>query len=86
MIVLLGAQVTYAHQHIHFFQGDRQLLAQSAAGREKLALHTLLLVGRNFYSWFRSHDRHRLATHLQIPAGVVKEFMDMFAESGWCYR
>src|SRR5678815_1485447 len=42
VIVLLGAQVAYAHQHIHFFQGDRQLLAQSPAGRERLALHMML--------------------------------------------
>jgi membrane protein len=81
VIVLLGAQVTYAHQHIHFFRGDRQLLAQSAAGRERLALHMMLLVGRNFYHGFDPMTVTDMAAHLQIPAGVVKEFMDMFAET-----
>jgi membrane protein len=81
LIVLLGAQVTYAHQHIHFFQGDRQLLAQSAAGREQLALHMMLLVGRNFYHGFDPMTVADLAAHLQIPAGVVKELMDMFADT-----
>ncbi len=79
VIVLLGAQVAYAHQHIHFFQGNRQLLAQSPAGRERLALHMMLLVGRNFYHGFDPMTVTDLATHLQIPAGVVKELMDMFA-------
>jgi membrane protein len=81
VIVLLGAQVTYAHQNIHFFQGDRQLLAQSPAGREKLALHTLLLIGRNFYHGLDPMSVTDLAANLRIPAGVVKEFMEMFAQA-----
>ncbi len=81
VIVLLGAQVAYAHQHIHFFQGDRRLLAQSPAGREKLALHTLHLVGRNFFYGLDPMTVTELATHLQIPAGIVREFLDIFAES-----
>lgn len=80
VIVLLGAQVAYAHQHIYFFQGDRQFLAQSAAGREKLALHILHLVGRNFYYGIDPMTVTDLATHLQVPAGIVKEFFEMFAE------
>ena len=81
IIVLLGAQVAYAHQHIYFFQGDRQFLAQSPAGREKLALHTLHLVGRNFYYGLDPMSVADLATHLRIPAGSVKEFLEMFAET-----
>jgi len=81
IIVLLGAQVAYAHQHIYFFQGDRQFLAQSPAGREKLALHTLHLVGRNFYYGLDPMSVADVATHLRIPAGSVKEFLEMFAET-----
>jgi membrane protein len=81
VIVLLGAQVAYAHQHMYLFQGDRQLLAQSPAGREKLALQTLHLVGRNFYYGLEPMTVTDLATQLKIPAGVVKEFLELFAES-----
>ncbi len=81
VIVLLGAQVAYSHQHIYFFHGDRQLLAQSPAGREKLALHALHLVGRNFYYGLDPMTVTELSTHLQIPAGIVKEFLDMFADN-----
>jgi len=81
VIVLLGAQVAYAHQHIYFFQGDRQFLAQSPAGREKLALHTLHLVGRNFYYGLDPMTVNELAAHLKIPGGIVKEFLEMFAET-----
>jgi len=81
VIVLLGAQVAYAHQHIHFYQGERQLLAQSPAGREQLALHAMLLIGRNFYHGIDPKSVTDLAADMQIPAGLVKEFLDMFAES-----
>jgi membrane protein len=81
VIVLLGAQVAYAHQHIYFFQGDRQLLAQSPAWREKLALQTLHLVGRNFYYGCDPMTVTDLATQLKIPEGIVQEFLELFAES-----
>lgn len=79
VIVLLGAQVTYAHQHIHYFLGDRDALAQSAAGREKLALLMLLLIGRNFRLGLAPLTVSEIAAQLRVPAGVVKEFMVMFA-------
>lgn len=80
VIVLLGAQVTYAHQHIHFFLGDRGLLAQTAAGRDKLALLTMLLIGRNFRRGLEPLSVADIAVHLRIPAGVVKEILLMFAQ------
>ncbi len=80
VIVLLGAQVTYAHQHIHFFLGNRELLAQTAAGREKLGLLTMLLIGRNFRRGLEPLSVADIAVHLRIPAGVAKEILLMFAQ------
>jgi membrane protein len=80
LIVLLGAQVAYAHQHIHFYLGDRELLAQTAAGREKLALHLMLLIGKNFYHGRDPLNVAGIAAQLRLPAGIVKEFMVMFAD------
>ena len=81
VIVLLGAQVAYAHQHMYLFQGNRQLLAQSPAGREKLALQTLHLIGRNFYYGLNPLTVTDLAAYLRIPEESVKEFLALFAES-----
>src|ERR671919_2544650 len=81
LIVLMGAQVAYAHQHIHFFLGDRDLLAQTAAGREKLALHLMFLVGRNFYHGLDPMTVTELATQLHLPAGLVKDLMEMFQQT-----
>ena len=81
IIVLLGAEVAYAHQNIHFLQEDRQLLTQSPAGRERLALYTMLFIGRNFHHGIDPVTVSDLASELRIPAGLVKEFLEMFAES-----
>jgi membrane protein len=78
VIVLLGAQVAYAHQHIRFYQGERELLTQSPAGREKLAVHMLLLIGRNFFQGLDPLSVTAVANQLQLPAGLVRDFMDMF--------
>jgi len=81
VIVLLGAQVSYAHQHVRFFEGERDLLAQSPAGREKLALHLMLLIGRNFYHGLDPLGVSELAARLRLPAGITKELLDMFAQT-----
>ncbi|MGH7926904.1 MAG: YihY/virulence factor BrkB family protein, partial [Candidatus Binatia bacterium] len=49
VIVLLGAQVTHAHQSIRFYHRDRDSLARTSSGRERIALEMLLVVGERFY-------------------------------------
>jgi membrane protein len=78
VIVLLGAQVAYAYQHLHLYQEDREELARSPAGREQLALHMMFLVGRNFYHGLDPKSVSELANQLSLPAGLVYDFMEMF--------
>jgi membrane protein len=80
LIVLLGAQVSHAHQHIRFYYGQRENLARSPAGREKLALQLLLLIGRNFYQGLSPMSITDLANRLQLPAALVKDFLEMFQQ------
>ena len=80
IIVLLGAQVTYAHQHVQYFLGDRQALAQSAAGREKLALLTMLAIARHFRHGLAPLSAAEIAAQLRIPAGVAREFLLTLAD------
>ena len=81
LIVLLGAQVSHAHQHIRFYYGERETLARSPAGREKLALQLLLLIGRNFHQGLSPMSITDLANRLQLPAALVKDFLEMFQRS-----
>src|SRR5215472_13098198 len=78
VIVLLGAQVAYAHQHIQFYEGERELLTNSLAGREKLALQMMYLIGRNFYHGLDPLSTTTLANQLYVPEGFVKDFMETF--------
>ena len=81
LIVLLGAQVSHAHQHIRFYHGQRENLARSPAGREKLALQLLLLIGRNFHQGLTPMSITDLASRLQLPAALVKDLLEMFQQS-----
>jgi membrane protein len=81
MIVLLGAQVAYAHQHIHFYQREHDLLAQSSSGREKLALQLLVLIGRNFYQGLDPINVLELSNRMRLPAGVIKELLQMLTQT-----
>ncbi|HZD41453.1 MAG TPA: YihY/virulence factor BrkB family protein, partial [Terriglobales bacterium] len=78
VIVLLGSQVAYAHQHIRFYEGEKELLVNSPAGREKLALQLMFLIGRNFLHGLDPLSVTALANELHIPAGLVRDFLEMF--------
>jgi membrane protein len=78
VIVLLGAQVAYAHQYIRFYEGERELLINSLAGREKLALQMMFLIGRNFFHGLDPLSMTALATQLYVPEGLVKDYMETF--------
>jgi len=73
--------VAYAHQHVDFYQGEREILVHSPAGREKLTLQLMFLVGRNFYHGFDPMSVSKLATALYLPAGLVRDFMEMFQQA-----
>ena len=78
LIVLLGAQVAYAYQHLDYYTGEQAALTDSAAGREKLALQLMCLVGRNFYRGLDPMNVSELGAELRITPSLVKDFMDMF--------
>jgi len=80
IIVLLGAQVAYAHQNIRFYEGQRELLAQSPAGREELAIQIMFLVARNFFHGLDPLSVTALARRLSLPVAVVRDFMDTLRE------
>ena len=78
VIVLLGAQVAYAHQYIRFYEGERELLINSLAGREKLGLQMMFLIGRNFFHGLDPLSMTALANELYVPEGLVKDYMETF--------
>ena len=80
VIVLLGAQVSYAHQHIHYFFGARDGLIENAAGREKLGLWVMLQVAQRFRRGELPLTVAVLAAGLRVPAGAVRELVNVLTE------
>jgi membrane protein len=81
VIVLLGAQVAHAHQSIRYYHRDRDHLANTLAGREKIALEILLLVGARFYRGLAPFTIEEISVRLEVPTGMVKELMETFQNS-----
>lgn len=80
VIVLLGAQVSYAHQHIHYFSGAREGLAQSAAGREKLGMWIMLQIAQRFRRGEPPLTIAVLGAALRVPADAVKQLVTLLAD------
>lgn len=82
VIVLLGAQVTHAHQSTRSYRRDREQLTQTLAGREKIALEILLLIGVRFYRGLPPMRMDQVAVRLEIPENAVRDLMAVFADHG----
>ena len=51
VIVLLGAQVAYAHQYIRFYEGERRAFNQQPGGTRKISASNDVLNRAQFLSW-----------------------------------
>jgi membrane protein len=82
VIVLLGAQVTYAHQSIGHYHRHRENLAATPAGRERIGLELLVFIGRRFHQGLAPIGLPELAERLEISAGDIKELLEGFESRG----
>jgi DNA-binding IscR family transcriptional regulator len=55
-------------------------LINSPAGRERLALEMMFLIGRNFFYGLDPLSVTALASRLYLPAGLVRDFMETFRQ------
>ncbi len=78
VIVLLGAEVAYAHQHFHLYEFEREAIALSPAKKEKLALQTMFLIGRHFYDGRPPLSIADLAARFRVPIDLVRELLELF--------
>jgi membrane protein len=81
LIVLFGAQITHAHQTVRFYHRSRDALTNTSAGREKIALEMLLLVGARFYAGLAPLSIDGIAARLEISTATVKELMVSFSHA-----
>ncbi|MFQ5847651.1 MAG: YihY/virulence factor BrkB family protein [Candidatus Methylomirabilales bacterium] len=80
VIVLFGAEVAFAQQHLHTYQGGRRASLASMAERERLALRIMLLVGERFLVGKPPWTGDGLAKRLNAPVRLVTELLHILAE------
>ena len=77
LIVLLGAEVAYAHQHLDVYQGGRRVSTTTVADRERLALRIMVAIGQHFLFGKPPLSAADLAKRFRAPAQLVAELLQV---------
>lgn len=80
IIVVLGAQVSFASQHVDTYQERRKASMVSVAERERLALQLMTLIGRHFYHGKPPWTALALARHFHAPRQLIIELLHMLIQ------
>ena len=86
LIVLVGAEVAYHHQHPEAYRTDASRASPSQRFREHLALAALVELARGALSGRPLMDPARLAATLGVPQASLDELMEGFVRSGLLLR
>ncbi len=81
VIALLGAEVTFAHQHLNTYQGGRKASIASIVERERLTLEIMLLIGQHFLVGKPPWTAEGLARQLNAPVRLVAELLQVLSET-----
>lgn len=80
VVVLLGAVVAFAHQHLNEYHGERRAHLASMAERERLVLYSMTLIGQHFYQKKPPWTAEGLARRLRAPIPLVRELLRILAD------
>ena len=86
LIVLVGAQVAYYHQHPTAYLTQLRWKHHAAAFRESLALNVLVLLTRRYTAGEPPVQAHALSAKLGVPLSAVEDILEDFVEHHLLYR
>lgn len=86
LIVLVGAQVAYYHQHPAAYLTRLHWKHHAAAFREYLALNVLILIIRRYTAGEPPIQTHALSAKLGVPLSAVEDVLEDFIEHHLMYR
>jgi membrane protein len=75
LIVLFGAEVSFAHQNVDTFEFEPDALAVSHSFKRLLALRTVNLLVKHFSVGDTSWDEAKIARTLEIPIRLVRQIL-----------
>ncbi len=82
LILLVGASISYYHQHPESLTPDRRRLQLSNRLKEKLSLLVMYLVGHNHYFGGPAWSVEDLAQRLRLPTEVLEPTIESLEQSG----
>lgn len=80
LILLVGAEVSFAHQNEKTYSRESRALAASPAFRERLALEIASRVARRFHNGELPLTDEELASDLDVPIRLVRDVIHVFTE------
>jgi membrane protein len=82
IILLLGAEIAFAHQNLARFRLQQRWQAQPTVNRSYWGLQLLLLVGQRFEAGQSPPTIMELAEELEVPADETRALLDVMQEIG----
>jgi membrane protein len=82
VIVLLGGEVVYAHQHLRTFRREVRTPSMSSAARERLALALVCEISLAFHNDRPAWSVTGLAERLDVPERSVRELLECLCLGG----
>jgi len=86
LIVLIGAQISFFHQHPATFLSHLPWQQGSHAFRERLALSLLVALTRHYVNGERPPRQRELAIELHLPISLVEEQVEQLVKHGFLGR
>ncbi|MFQ5802761.1 MAG: YhjD/YihY/BrkB family envelope integrity protein [Candidatus Methylomirabilales bacterium] len=80
VIVLLGAHVAFANQHLDTYQEGRKAWMTTIEDRERLALHLMTLIGHNFYYGTAPCTAFAMARRFNAPRQLISELLHVLTQ------
>ena len=80
--VLVGGQLTYAIQNVHYRSSQAAWHTINQFTREGLSLLVLLLIARRFKSCLPAFSVAQLAQHIRIPSQILNEGLNRLCDLG----
>lgn len=80
--VLVGGQITYAIQNVHYRSSQAAWHSLNATTRESLSLLLLLLIARRFRECLPAYSTTELSHRIRVPAQVLNESLNRLCDLG----
>jgi len=86
LVVLVGAEVAYFHQHPSAYQQESAGAWQTHEFKERLALRALVTITQRYYAGEAPPWPAQLASQLGVSASTLDELLDLFVGHGVLVR